>query len=152
MHSKIVRMLRNIVLQAKCEIEMQNKQLVAELQIMSRHRHPNLCVLLGFASTASSPPRRCLIYELCPQGCLRSRLSHNESSDASGGKAINDQTPFTSLPFLSPAQRLTIAMGIGMCEYGWWVVVPVCGCCVDGVCDCVCDSATVTLTPVLTIG
>lgn len=105
--------MRTLV-QVKHEMEVQHKHLVAELQVMSRYRHPNLCVLLGFASTDTTPPRRCLVYEMCPQGCLRSRLSHQESSDQQLTLSALEQQQFAALPPLTPAQRLTISVGIGI--------------------------------------
>jgi serine/threonine protein kinase len=91
----------DVAAKVKREMDLQEQQLMAELEVMTRYRHPNLCMLLGFGSTpgsVTSKPRRCFVYELCAHGCLFSILANQGKK-----KAL----------VLTPEHRLTIAMDIG---------------------------------------
>ena len=52
--------------------EWEKKQFAAEMALLSRASHPNICRLLAFSDDG---PERCLVLELCTGGSLYSRLA-----------------------------------------------------------------------------
>eukprot|EP00918_Siedleckia_nematoides_P063368 GHVU01137964.1.p1 GENE.GHVU01137964.1~~GHVU01137964.1.p1 ORF type:complete len:416 (+),score=68.43 GHVU01137964.1:787-2034(+) len=106
-----VKTISNDILTSK-----QRAEFFREISVMSKLRHPNLVLLMGFAT---QPQRLCIVTEYCRGGSLFDLL-HSDSRPSGGGgdAAAGVSASFNAAPKLTWAQRFKIAEDISRaCTY-----------------------------------